>query len=200
MTRNDTPPTTAREGATPAPTAGGGEQVAMSDMAMGGATMTGRAMADGAAASPSPSSRSSSSVAPEAVTIDGARLLARDATIGYEGRVISEHLDVEIPDRSFTVIVGPNACGKSTLLRGLSRLLKPRAGEVVLDGKSIHDFKAKEVARRLGLLPQTSLAPDGITVADLVARGRFPHQGLLRQWTRDDEHAVARTEIGRAHV
>ena len=95
-----------------------------------------------------------------------------------------------IPDTSFTVIVGPNACGKSTLLRGLSRLIKPTAGHVILDGADISSYKAKEVARRLGLLPQSSIAPDGITVADLVARGRHPHQGLLRQWTADDEQAV----------
>ncbi|MFS9599327.1 ATP-binding cassette domain-containing protein, partial [Klebsiella variicola] len=77
---------------------------------------------------------------------------------------------------SFTVIIGPNACGKSTLLRALSRLLAPSAGRVVLDGRSIGEFPAKEVARRLGLLPQSSVAPDAITVADLVARGRYPHQ------------------------
>jgi iron complex transport system ATP-binding protein len=99
---------------------------------------------------------------------------------------------VAIPDESFTVVVGPNACGKSTLLRGLSRLLKPSAGQVVLDGADINSYKTKEVARRVGLLPQTSIAPDGITVADLVARGRYPHQGFIRQWTEDDERAVLR--------
>ena len=119
------------------------------------------------------------------------RLLVRDLTVGYRDRVISEHLDVVIPDGAFTVIVGPNACGKSTLLRALSRLLAPTSGEVVLDGRSIADYPAKEVARRLGLLPQTSSSPDGITVADLVGRGRFPHQRFLQQWTREDEDAVA---------
>lgn len=118
------------------------------------------------------------------------RLVAQDATIGYDRRVIAEHLDVAIPDRSFTVIVGPNACGKSTLLRALSRLLKPSAGDVLLDGKAIHSRPAREVAKTLGLLPQTSIAPDGIAVADLVARGRYPHQKLLRQWSREDEAAV----------
>jgi len=122
----------------------------------------------------------------------GSRLHVESATIGYDKRVISENLSVSIPDRSFTVIVGPNACGKSTLLRGLSRLLKPSAGQVVLDGADINSFKTKEVARRVGLLPQTSIAPDGITVADLVARGRYPYQGFIRQWTGDDERAVAR--------
>ncbi|MFF5075427.1 ABC transporter ATP-binding protein [Actinoplanes sp. NPDC000266] len=120
------------------------------------------------------------------------RLHVKSATIGYDKRVISEHLSVSIPDESFTVIVGPNACGKSTLLRGLSRLLKPSAGQVVLDGADINSFKTKEVARRVGLLPQTSIAPDGITVAELVARGRYPHQGFMRQWTEADERAVAR--------
>ena len=98
---------------------------------------------------------------------------------------------MRIPDGRFTVIVGPNACGKSTLLRALARLLKPTAGQVLLDGRDIHAYPAKEVARRLGLLPQTSTAPDGITVADLVARGRFPHQKLIRQWSAADEQAVA---------
>nr|WP_034605104.1 ABC transporter ATP-binding protein [Cellulosimicrobium composti] len=111
-------------------------------------------------------------------------------TVGYDDRVIARGLDVSIPDGSFTVIVGPNACGKSTLLRALSRLLKPSRGQVVLDGRSISSIPAKEVARRLGLLPQSSIAPEGITVADLVARGRYPHQTLLRQWSREDEAAV----------
>lgn len=119
------------------------------------------------------------------------RLGTDSATLGYDGRVISTALTVEIPDRSFTVIVGPNASGKSTLLRGLSRLLRPTEGSILLDGRSISSYPAKEVARTLGLLPQTSLAPDGITVADLVARGRYPHQSLLQRWSRADELAVA---------
>nr|WP_246115246.1 ATP-binding cassette domain-containing protein [Pseudonocardia sulfidoxydans] len=110
--------------------------------------------------------------------------------MGYDRRVISEQLTVSIPDESFTVIVGPNACGKSTLLRSLSRLLRPSSGQVVLDGADIHGYRAKEVARRIGLLPQSSLAPDGITVADLVSRGRYPHQKLIRQWAEADERAV----------
>lgn len=120
------------------------------------------------------------------------RLRVESATIGYDKRTISENLSVAIPDQSFTVIVGPNACGKSTLLRGLARLLKPSAGQVVLDGADISSYKTKEVARRIGLLPQTSIAPDGITVADLVARGRYPHQGFIRQWTEEDERVVLR--------
>lgn len=120
-----------------------------------------------------------------------ARLHAENITVGYDKRAISSDLTVAIPDGSFTVIIGPNACGKSTLLRGLSSLLKPTSGQVILDGQGISSYKTKEVARRLGLLPQTSLAPDGITVADLVGRGRYPHQKLLRQWTTADETAVA---------
>ncbi|MEV7546066.1 ABC transporter ATP-binding protein [Streptomyces sp. NPDC089915] len=118
------------------------------------------------------------------------RLTAENVTLGYDQRVIAENLSVEIPDHSFTVIVGPNACGKSTLLRALSRMLKPTAGRVLLDGRAITSTPAKQVARTLGLLPQSSVAPDGITVADLVARGRYPHQGLLRQWSAQDERIV----------
>ncbi|GAA4089091.1 ABC transporter ATP-binding protein [Streptomyces sp. NPDC048491] len=118
------------------------------------------------------------------------RLSAESVTLGYDQRVIAKDLSVEIPDRSFTVIVGPNACGKSTLLRALSRMLKPSEGRVLLDGQAIHSLPAKKVARTLGLLPQSSIAPDGITVGDLVARGRYPHQGLLRQWSPEDERIV----------
>ncbi|GGP50560.1 ABC transporter ATP-binding protein [Streptomyces melanogenes] len=118
------------------------------------------------------------------------RLSADSVTLGYDQRVIAKDLSVEIPDHSFTVIVGPNACGKSTLLRALSRMLKPSEGRVLLDGQTIHSMPAKKVAKTLGLLPQSSIAPDGITVADLVARGRYPHQGLLRQWSSEDERIV----------
>ncbi|WP_280423574.1 ABC transporter ATP-binding protein [Nocardia carnea] len=111
--------------------------------------------------------------------------------LGYRNRVISDELTVDIPDGTFTAIIGPNACGKSTLLRALSRLLTPESGAVLLDGKAIGSYPAKEVARRIGLLPQSSTAPEGIRVADLVARGRYPHQSLVRQWSRHDEEAVA---------
>lgn len=119
------------------------------------------------------------------------RLSAENLSLGYGDRPVSEHLDVVIPDGSFTVIVGPNACGKSTLLRALARLLQPGAGQVFLDGAPIGSRPAKETSRRLGLLPQSPIAPDGITVLDLVARGRFPHQRFLRQWSVDDEMAVS---------
>lgn len=124
-------------------------------------------------------------------TTTTSRLTAESVTLAYDGRVIAENLSVAVPDNSFTVIVGPNACGKSTLLRALSRMLKPASGAVLLDGAAIGSYPAKKVARTLGLLPQSSVAPDGITVADLVARGRYPHQGLLRQWSPEDERIVA---------
>nr|WP_107490159.1 ABC transporter ATP-binding protein [Clavibacter michiganensis] len=124
--------------------------------------------------------------------IPAPRLRAEGVTLAYDRRVISEALDVDVPDGSFTVIVGPNACGKSTLLRALSRLLAPTAGSVLLDDRPLASYRAKEAARIIGLLPQSAIAPDGITVADLVARGRFPHQNLIRQWTATDEDAVQR--------
>jgi iron complex transport system ATP-binding protein len=119
------------------------------------------------------------------------RLRTEKLTVGYDDNTIITDLTVGIPDGRVTAIVGPNACGKSTLLRGLARLLKPSSGEVILDGLDINTLHTKEVARRLGLLPQTSIAPEGITVADLVSRGRFPHQKVLRQWSSADADAVA---------
>ncbi|MFA3781169.1 ABC transporter ATP-binding protein [Yersinia sp. 1652 StPb PI] len=118
------------------------------------------------------------------------RLQADALTLGYDGKIISQNLSISIPDGEFTVIVGPNACGKSTLLRALSRLLKPQAGQVILDGKNIASIDTRQVARHLGLLPQSSQVPDGISVLDLVARGRYPHQKLLQQWTQADKLAV----------
>lgn len=118
------------------------------------------------------------------------QLYGRGLSLRYDQRVVADDLSVSIPDQSLTMIIGPNACGKSTLLRALSRMLKPARGSVVLNGADIASYGTKEVARRLGLLPQTSIAPDGITVADLVARGRYPHQGFFRQWSADDERVV----------
>lgn len=111
-------------------------------------------------------------------------------SLGYQDLIVVDGLDLTIPERQITVIVGANACGKSTLLRGLARLLKPRAGTVVLDGHDIRRLPTREVATRLGLLPQQPTAPEGITVADLVGRGRYPHQGWLRQFSAEDEAAV----------
>jgi iron complex transport system ATP-binding protein len=119
------------------------------------------------------------------------RLSARDVTLGYGDTVVVERLDLDVLDGSVTAVIGPNGCGKSTLLRALGRLLRPRAGEVLLDGRRIDRLPTREVARTLGLLPQTPVAPEGLTVADLVARGRHPHQAWFRQWSRDDEAVVA---------
>jgi len=112
-------------------------------------------------------------------------------SLAYDDRLVVADLTVTIPAGRITVIVGANACGKSTLLRGLARLLRPRAGAVLLDGADIHHRPTKEIATRLGILPQQPIAPEGITVADLVARGRHPHQRWLRQFSADDETAVA---------
>ena len=120
-----------------------------------------------------------------------ARLRVDNATIGYDKRTISEALSIEIRDRTFTAIIGPNGCGKSTLLRSLARVLTPSVGGILLDGKDISAYRSKEVARKLGLLPQSSLAPEGISVADLVARGRAPYQSLFQQWRQSDEEAVS---------
>jgi iron complex transport system ATP-binding protein len=118
-------------------------------------------------------------------------LLVEDLTLGYGDRTVIEHLDLQVPPGKVTAIVGANACGKSTLLRSMSRLLAPREGHVVLDGKEVHKMPAKQLARTLGLLPQSPIAPEGITVADLVGRGRNPHQGMFSRWSHDDDVAVA---------
>ena len=118
------------------------------------------------------------------------RLEARGIRLAYDTCVIVDDLTITVPDGQITAVVGANACGKSTLLRALARLLKPQAGAVLLDGQEIQSIRTKEVARRLGLLPQSPIAPDGITVADLIARGRAPHQRLLQQWSTADEAAV----------
>ncbi|MFI9769519.1 ABC transporter ATP-binding protein [Streptomyces sp. NPDC052415] len=117
-------------------------------------------------------------------------LTAEGLTLAYDGHSVVNALDVTIPAGRVTAVVGANACGKSTLLRGLSRLLSPKEGAVYLDGRLIHTMRGKELARQLGMLPQSPVAPDGITVLDLVRRGRSPHQSWWRQWSPDDEQAV----------
>jgi iron complex transport system ATP-binding protein len=112
-------------------------------------------------------------------------------TLGYGDRTVIDGLELRVPAGRVTAIVGANACGKSTLLRSMSRLLAPRAGHVVLDGRDVHRMPAKQLARTLGLLPQSPIAPEGITVSDLVGRGRHPHQGILSRWSHDDDVAVA---------
>ena len=118
------------------------------------------------------------------------RLQGQGLTLGYDTKIVARHLSVSIPDGEMTVIIGPNACGKSTLLRTLSRLLKPREGTVLLDGQLIDRYPTREVARRLSLLPQSSIAPADISVMDLVARGRYPHQRLFSRWQAQDQQAV----------
>lgn len=127
----------------------------------------------------------------EPVGRDAPRLAARGITVGYGGRTVIDALDVAIPPGVITTIIGPNGCGKSTLLRTLTRLLKPVGGAVVLDGEDIAALRTRDVAKKLGLLPQAPVAPEGLTVADLVARGRHPHQSWLRQWSSDDADVVA---------
>jgi len=118
-------------------------------------------------------------------------LVARGLHAGYGERAVLQGLDLAVPPGKITAIVGANACGKSTLLRTLSRLLTPSQGQVLLDGKSVHKLPPRDLARQMGLLPQSPVAPDGITVLDLVSRGRHPHHGLLSRWTRQDDTAVA---------
>ncbi|MFE5118148.1 ABC transporter ATP-binding protein [Streptomyces sp. NPDC056669] len=120
------------------------------------------------------------------------RLAAQGVSVGYGGRAVIEDLDVTIPPGVITTIIGPNGCGKSTLLRTLTRLLKPAKGAVVLDGEDIAALRTRDVAKKLGLLPQAPVAPEGLTVADLVAKGRHPHQSWLRQWSSDDAGVVER--------
>lgn len=119
------------------------------------------------------------------------RLRAEGLHVGYgPDSDVLRGVDVAIPEGELTVIVGPNACGKSTLLKALARMLPAHAGTVLLDGLLIGQYSAKRLARIRGLLPQTPIAPDGITVFDLVARGRYPHRSVFAQWSRDDEAAV----------
>ena len=118
-------------------------------------------------------------------------LAARDLSLGYGDRLVVDDLSTEVPTGRVSVVIGANGCGKSTLLRGLARLLRPSAGAVLLDGRDLHALPTREVARVLGLLPQSPTAPEGITVADLVARGRHPHQTWFRSWSAADEQAVS---------
>ncbi|GAA1838183.1 ABC transporter ATP-binding protein [Pseudonocardia ailaonensis] len=119
------------------------------------------------------------------------RLRAEGVRLGYGERTIVDNLDLEVVQGTVTSVIGPNGCGKSTLLRALGRLLRPTAGRVLLDGRQIDTMPTKEVATILGLLPQAPTAPEGLTVGDLVARGRHPHQTWYRQWSTDDQEAVA---------
>ncbi|WP_435298987.1 ABC transporter ATP-binding protein [Timonella sp. A28] len=129
-----------------------------------------------------------STPAPE--TVEPHVLAAESVTLGYDKTRIIEDLTLTIPQGKITVLVGPNACGKSTLLKGYSRLLTPNAGTILLDGTNINAMPSTRVARILGLLPQSPIAPEAITVADLVSRGRYPHQSWLRKTTAHDDRIV----------
>ncbi|OAN36330.1 ABC transporter [Chloroflexus islandicus] len=119
-------------------------------------------------------------------------LTTKQLTLAYDHSVIINSMDIAIPAGQITALVGPNGCGKSTLLRGLARLLRPRHGVALLDGRSIHHLPTRELAKRLGILPQSPVAPEGLTVRELVAQGRYPHQSWFQQWSTDDETAVQR--------
>ncbi|MFC8075518.1 ABC transporter ATP-binding protein [Streptomyces sp. NPDC057307] len=127
------------------------------------------------------------------------RLTARELTLAYDDRTVVHELELAVPDGRVTVIVGPNACGKSTTLRALGRLLKPKSGSVLLDGEELARIPTRKIAQSIGLLPQSPSAPEAITVADLVSRGRQPHQHWWQQWSAEDERAVteamARTDV-----
>ncbi|MBD3107261.1 ABC transporter ATP-binding protein [Bacillus sp. AGMB 02131] len=112
-------------------------------------------------------------------------------TSGYDNKTILHDISVTIPSNKISIIIGANGCGKSTLLKTMARLIKPISGQVTLDGKPIHKIPSKQLARVLGLLPQSPIVPEGITVADLVGRGRFPHHSFLKGWTKKDYEAVA---------
>ncbi len=118
------------------------------------------------------------------------RLAARGLSVGYGGAPILQDVDFTVPSGAMTVLVGPNGCGKSTLLKTLARILTPTRGEVRLDGQPICAIPTRDVARRLALLPQGPVAPEGLTVRELVAQGRYPHQSFLRQWSAEDARAV----------
>jgi iron complex transport system ATP-binding protein len=119
------------------------------------------------------------------------RLTADHVSLGYSSVAVADDLSIAIPDGRITAVVGPNGCGKSTLLRALARLLRPQAGSVLLDGSDIARLPTKTVATRIGILPQSPVVPDGLAARELVGRGRHPHQRWFRQWSHDDEHAVA---------
>jgi iron complex transport system ATP-binding protein len=117
-------------------------------------------------------------------------LKAQSLSLAYDDALIIKELDLELPEGKITALVGPNGCGKSTLLKGLARLLKPKSGSVLLEGKAIHQLATRELAKSLGILPQGPQAPEGLTVRELVAQGRYPHQSWLKQWSMEDEVTV----------
>ncbi|WP_151733458.1 ABC transporter ATP-binding protein ['Paenibacillus yunnanensis' Narsing Rao et al. 2020] len=116
---------------------------------------------------------------------------AEQLVAGYDNKPVIQDISLVIPSNKISVIIGSNGCGKSTLLKTMARLLKPVSGAITLDGKPISKIPPKQLARVVGLLPQSPIVPEGISVADLVGRGRFPHQSLLGGWSKKDYEAVA---------
>lgn len=123
---------------------------------------------------------------------DGSMLYTEKLTLAYDRTVVIAGMNITIPGGQITALIGPNGCGKSTLLRGLARLLAPKSGAAYLDGKAIHRLPTRELAKQLGILPQSPVAPEGLTVRELVAQGRYPHQRWFQQWAVADEAAVVR--------
>jgi iron complex transport system ATP-binding protein len=144
---------------------------------------------------PQPPAGAAAALAPDTAATPAAsarhELRATGLSLGYDGVRVVDNLDLAIEPGAITVIVGANASGKSTLLRGLARLLPPQAGTVTLDGRDIKHLPSRQVATVVGLLPQQPIAPEGIGVADLVGRGRYPHQGWFRHWSSTDDAIVA---------
>ncbi|MEM7746758.1 MAG: ABC transporter ATP-binding protein [Pseudomonadota bacterium] len=118
------------------------------------------------------------------------RLAVKDVCVGYAEQQILHGISLSIPDSGLTAIVGPNGCGKSTLLKAMARVLPLRGGHVLLEGQAVHSMPTRDVAKVMALLPQGPVAPEGLLVRELVAQGRFPHQSLIRQWSREDAAAV----------
>lgn len=117
-------------------------------------------------------------------------LETKQLTLTYGEKPIIENLDLHIPQGQISVFIGKNGCGKSTLLRSLARLLKPKSGSILLDGKAIDQWQTKAVAKRLAILPQGPVAPEGLTILQLVKQGRYPYQSWLSQWSEEDERMV----------
>ncbi len=117
-------------------------------------------------------------------------LRAQNISAGYGETPILRHIDLDVPEGEITILVGPNGCGKSTLLKTMARILTPSEGSVSLNGQNVHQLPTRQVAQQMALLAQGPIAPEGLKVRELVAQGRFPHQTLLKQWTKDDSAAV----------
>ncbi len=118
------------------------------------------------------------------------RLVVENLKVGYGEKVIIENLNLAIPSNKISVVLGANGCGKSTFLKSVSRLLKPISGNIILDDKKIDEYSSKEFAQVLGLLPQSPIVPEGITVADLVTRGRYPYRKFMKNLTKEDYRAI----------